>query len=312
VASAHPMNLDECDRIFAQVLGAVSPPSVCHELQPLFDYYEVINLELNRSSIFWRARFTENRPWSTVAEMGYPPAKYTKPGRLNDENTPCFYAATREETALQEIGAKENDLVQLVGFRAKLETPLRIAVIGELLHVYKTGYLRLTGSDPGSAMSRYLNEQGVERGRRLLYIDAFLSHLLADAEARNLDYVRSRALASMVYRNSYIEGIIFPSVRDWLGMNIALQPIPADQKIHAVCCLHVRVTRVRAYGFIEYEVIREAERITNDGAFVWMNPRSPYRRHFFNLTKDEYEAAQRVANDPSGLANVMSLYNNES
>ena len=90
---------------------------MCHALQPLFDQYEVVSIELNRGSVFWRARFTEQSPWPSVAQMGYLPAEHTKPGRLNDENTPCLYAATREETALQEIGAKENDLVQLVGFR---------------------------------------------------------------------------------------------------------------------------------------------------------------------------------------------------
>ena len=309
--SAHHMNLGECDRIFAQVHGASSPSAICHALQPLFDQYEVINLELNRGTVFWRARSTEDKPWAAIAEMEYPPAEYAKPGRLNDEKTPCLYAATREETALHEIGAKENDLVQLVGFRAKLETPIRIAVFGELLHVHKTGYLRLTGSDPGRSMSRYLNSQGVERGRRLLYIDAFLSHLLADAEAKNSEYVRSRALASMVYRNSDIEGIMFPSVRDPLGMNIALQPTPADLKIHAVCCLHVRVTRVRAFGFIEYEVISEAEQTTTDGMFVWARPHLPPRRRFFNLTKEEHEAAMRSANDPSAFMDVMSVYNNE-
>ena len=97
---------------------------------------------------------------------------------------PCFYAATREETALLEIGAKEQDLVQLVGFRAKLETPIRIAVIGEYQHVQKTGYLRLTGNDPDWLISRFLNSQGIEEGRRRLYIDTFLSHLLADPKDR--------------------------------------------------------------------------------------------------------------------------------
>lgn len=305
------MNLDECDRIFALVHRASSSPEVCHALQPLFDHYEVLNIELNRGAVFWRARFAENSPWGAVAEMGYPRAKSAKPGRLNDENTPCLYAATRAETGLQEIRAKENDLVQLIGFRAKLETPIRIAVIGELLHVHKTGYLRLTGNDPGKSMSRYLNNQGAERGRRLLYIDAFLSHLLAEAEETNSGYVRSRAVASMVYRNADIDGIMFPSVRDALGMNIALQPTPADSKVHPVCCLHVRVTRVRAFGFIEYEVIAEAERITTDGMFVWAKPLPPPRRRFFNLSKEEYEVATRNANDLSVFMKVMSVYSNE-
>lgn len=83
------MNLDECDRIFAEVLGATSPSAVCHTLEPLLDQYEVINLELNRGAVFWRARATGESPWMAVSEMGYPSVEYTRPGRLNDENSPC-------------------------------------------------------------------------------------------------------------------------------------------------------------------------------------------------------------------------------
>ena len=66
------MNLDECDRIFAQIRDASSPSAVCHALTPLFDYYEVINIELNHGTVFWRARLTEEQPWAAVLEWGTP------------------------------------------------------------------------------------------------------------------------------------------------------------------------------------------------------------------------------------------------
>jgi RES domain-containing protein len=300
-----------CDQLFARVRAESSLSAVRRALQPLFDQYDVISIELNRGSLFWRARYTEQEPWPTVAHVSYPPPEHARPGRLNDENTPCLYAATREETALHEIGAKEGDLVQLVGFRAKLETPVRIAVIGELLHIHKTGYLRLTGSDPGGSLSQFLNGQGIESGRRLLYIDAFLSSLLPDTEAKNSDYIRSRAVASIIYLNPNIDGIIFPSVRDPLGMNIALQPKPVDSKIHVACCLHVRVNRIREFGFIEYEVIREAVRLSPESAFEWAEPISQVRRRYFNLTKDEYDIAIQNPDDPNAIIKAMSIYNNE-
>lgn len=305
------MLLDECDRLFAEVRAASGSAAICHALHPLFEQYDVISIELNRGSVFWRARFAAHEPWPSVAHMSYPPAEHTKSGRLNDERTPCLYAATKEETALHEIGAKEGDLVQIAGFRAKLQTPIRMAVVGELLHVQKTGYLRLTGSDPGLTLNRLLNGQGMERGRRLLYIDAFLSSLLTDSEARTSGYAWSRALASMLYRDSGIDGIIFPSVRNSLGMNIALRPEPVDSKVHPVCCFLARVQQVRAFGFIEFEVIREAVRVSPENDFVWDEPPPFPRRRFFNLTKEEYEAALQSADDPNSFMKVMSVYNNE-
>ncbi len=307
------MNLDECDRIFAQVRGALSPSDVCHALTPLFDYYEVINIELNRGWVFWRARSTEGHPWAAVAEMGYPPPEIAKRNRLSDESMPSLYAATRLETALLEIDAKEQDLVQLVCFMAKLEIPIRIAVIGELQHVERTGYLRLIGRDPDRSMIRFLNSKGLEVGRRLLYIDAFLAHLLADPEAQNSDYVRSRAVAAMIYRNKDIDGIMFPSVRDQLGMNLVLRAMAFDSKMQPVCCLHTKVTRIRSFGFIEYKVLTEAESLSPDGSmFVWRDPLPPpLRRRFFNLTKEEYEIAAQQPDDPNTFMEAMSVYSNE-
>ncbi len=287
------MTLDDCDRAIARIRSASLPAEVCHALEPIFEYYETMNIELGRDSVFWRARLAGANPYGSLKEMSYPPAEYAKPGRLNDQNAPCLYAATREETALLEVGAAQDNFVQLVGFKVKPTAGRRVALVGELLHVHKTGYLRLTGADPKRTFNRYLNEQGLDRGRRLLYIDAFLAHLLADTEAENQDYVKSRALASMVYRNRDIEGIMFPSVPAPLGMNLALQPVSTDTNLDPVCCLHGKITRVRRFGFIEFQVFQEAERIDSAGRFVWTKPIDPSRRRYFNLTKEEFEAAKK-------------------
>ena len=303
------MTLDECDRLFDAVQRASSPAEACHALTPLFEQYPVINIELTRGNIFWRARIANERPWSGIAEMGYPPASAVRPGRLNDEQSPCFYAATRESTALAEISVQPGNFVQIAGFRVKLETPLRIAVVGELYHVHKMGYLRLIGADPRRSMSRYLNEIGLDRGERVLYIDAFLASLLADANVNQTDYMLSRAVASMIYRNAEIDGIIFPSVRDLYGMNLALNPLPFDSKVHPVCCVHGRVRKLRPFGFVDFEVTSEAERVTSDGVLHWREPQPLPTRRFFNLTKEEYEAAIRSNGSADTFFDVMSAHN---
>ena len=190
------MTLDECDRSFERVRAASTPAEACYALTPLFDAYSVISIELTRGTVFWRARIAQDQPWISIKEMGYPKKELVRRGRLNDERSPCFYAATRENTALAEIDAKAGDFVQIAGFRVKLETPIRIAVIGELHHIQKTGYLRLTGIDPELSLNRYINSLGKEHGESLLYIDAFLAHLLADVDAGQNDYMLSRAVAS--------------------------------------------------------------------------------------------------------------------
>ncbi|MDD4930227.1 MAG: RES family NAD+ phosphorylase [Gallionella sp.] len=289
------MSLDECDKIFTRVREARSLSEACHALERLFDLYSLLNIELLSKDVYWRARNTEKDPWPCIKNMLYPPPENAELGRLNDKNVPCLYAATRIETALQEINAKEGDLIQLVGLKVKPEAGIRVAVIGEFFHVYKKGYLRLIGVDPGGTIGRLLNSKSPREGMRILYVDAFLSGLLAEANADENEYIHSRSIASMIYREPETDGIMFPSVRDELGMNLALRPIAVNSKMRTVCCIHVKVTRVREFGFIEYDVISEVENILSDDSFSWATPRSSIRR-YFNLTKEESETGVRDSN----------------
>jgi RES domain len=286
------MTFDECDHQFEKVRAASSLSEACFALEPLFDAYEVVSIELARgNSIFWRARIAESCPWTSIEKMGCPPAQQVVVGRLNDRYIPCFYSATRENTALAEISVKEGDFVQLAGFRPMVETPIRVAVIGDLYHTYKTGYLRITGSDPGLSVNRYINELGKESGERILYIDAFLASLLADTNARKINYILSRAIGSMIYRNTDIDGIFFPSVRDSLGMNLVLKYSSFDSKVLPVCCIHSRVNKLRSFGFIDYDVLQDVEQISDEGGLVWLKSQDKFIRRFFNLTKEEYDSA---------------------
>ncbi|UVS84989.1 RES domain-containing protein [Burkholderia glumae] len=286
------MTLDECENVFRAVRQAGSISEACFHLTRLFDSYELVSIELKRGeTVYWRARSAGERQWPNISDMAYPPAEIAKCGRLNDIGDPCFYAATREETALWEIEAQAEQHVQLAGFRPLHETPIRIAVVGELFHVYKTGYLRLVGTDPDGSMRRLINDFEPNYAKRLLYIDSFLADLLADPKAAESNYMLSRAIAGMIYRKGELDGIMFPSVRDHLGMNLALRASAFDEKMQAVCCFHGKVKRKRSYGFIDYDVLREIERIDDNGAPVWIEAPSEKIRRFFNLSRKEFEAA---------------------
>jgi RES domain-containing protein len=223
--------------------------------------------------------------------MRYPPSHAVKVGRLNDHGSRCFYAATTENTALAEIGLHEGDFVQIAGFRVKPGAGIRVAVVGELFHVHKTGYLRIVGTDPGGSMARYLNGLGIDQGKLVLYIDAFLSTQLEEVNAAERAYTLSRAIAAMIYRNAAIDGILFPSARDKHGMNLALRPNSFDEMVDQVRCVHVRITKLRLFGFVDFEVLQEATDVSPDGNLVWGAPGDPSRARFFNLTPEEYELA---------------------
>lgn len=302
------MSLSRFESLFRDAREAATVAAACHALAPIFDQYEVISLDLTRDSIFWRARLSEFEPWAAVSQMTAPPPEKTSIGRLNDTGCPMLYASLKEETALAEIQACAGDHVQVIGHRTLVGKDIRLAVVGEMMHVHKFGYMRLTGADPAATLGRLLNEEELNAGRRLLYIDAFLHSLLTDPMAGAKNYVLSRAVAAMLHRDLAIDGIAYPSAKDPLGYNITLKPEAVATKMQPNSCFQLRVESLHEFGFVEYTVIKEAARVDDTGRFEWMPPLAPPRRHLFNLTKEEYEAGIKLKDDPSAFMQFKRVH----
>ena len=170
--------------------------------------------------------------------------------------------------------------------------------LGELFHVHKTGYMRTFGIDPGGAVGKAVNAYGLEGGKTVVYIDAFFASILADADARNSDYLKTRRLAALAYAKSKLksEAMFYPSVVDTVGMNFAMLPQAFDAKARVVCSQVVRVTKRHSFGFFKYEFCRVATGISTAGDFIWQQtPVSQDRMSCFNLTPEEAKSPRGVA-----------------
>lgn len=299
------MYLDECESIFEKALSSNSESAFFHSIDPLFNEYKILSLEFGRGSIFWRARLIENDVYSNISDLDYPPPELAKQGRLNDRGVPTFYLAARKETALAEIGATEGQLVQLAGFRIKSELPIRLAVIGEYANVQKNGYMHFAGRDPELAIAKILNAMPRQEALKRLYIDKFFASVLADRNASNNEYRFSRALARSIYSRVSAKGIVFPSVKDQGGFNVAVQAVPSDKSFHNVSCLVVRMGRPRRFGLIEFAVTKSAERLDEDWNFVWLEESSPETIGIYNMSKEELEMVSRNPSDRNNLLHML-------
>ena len=85
------------------------------------------------------------------------------------------------------------------------------------------------------------------------------------------------------------EDLFYPSVQVDAGMCLALKPSTYDQKMRIVSSHVLRISRVRPFGFYDYDVCMEATGISDSGEFIWREPRSSRSRYYFNLTKEEAE-----------------------
>jgi hypothetical protein len=302
------MTLDECEKVFDAALSSTTESEFCLVIEPLFKEYEILSLEFGRGSIFWRARIIESAVYSNLSELDYPPPNLAKQGRLNDHGSPCFYISARKETALAEVGAKEGQLVQLAGFRIVNEFPLRLAVIGEYSNVQKNGYMHFAGKDPEMAITKILNSMPRQEAFKKIYIDKFFANVLADPNASENGYMFSRALSQAIYSRNSSVAIVFPSVKDRGGFNVAVKAKESDNSFHNVSCIVVELKKQRRFGIIEFDIVKSAERLDENWNFIWKEGNSSETIGIYNMSKEEYDAAMKDPHDRNNLLNMLSMH----
>jgi hypothetical protein len=299
------MTLDDCDGIFKEAFCSATKAAFCHAVAPLFKHYEILSVDWGRGSIFWRARIIQSKPFENLSDMDYPPSHIARAGRLNDAGSPCFYVGARKETAIAEVGAEEGQHIQLAGFRVLDANPVRLALIGEYSNVQKAGHMNFAGTDPDMTLSKILNSMPRHEALRMIYIDKFFAHVLADPDASKKNYLMSRALTQSIYARNKADGIVFPSVKDRGGFNIGIKPDPSDKCFHNVCCIVIRLGKKRRFGLLDFEVVKSAKMLDSNLNFVWDDSFSGDRIGLYGMSKEEYELALNSPDDKNALLNVL-------
>jgi hypothetical protein len=173
--------------------------------------------------------------------------------------------------------------------------------IGEWNHLFKGGFSRLVSGEPAVVLKRMLNDMAPEMAKRIIYVDAFLSAILADPRAGENDYLRSRALRHAIFRKiGRADGFFYPSVRDEIGMNLAIKPATFDAKMQVCMSTVIEVTRVRDFGFFDFEYRRHAKWFDEDGAFEWLPDDEQHESVIFGMTKEEEEFCRAHGDKMSG------------
>ncbi len=290
------MNIEECEKLFSKAIKSNSESEFYHLIDPLFNEYEILSVELARGRTYWRARKIEDHIYNNIDDLDYPPAEFTTVGRLNDQGDPFFYISQDIETALAEVDPFDGQLVQLAGFKIKRESPLAVAIVGEYSNVQKNGYMHFVGKDPDQAIFKLLNELPRKEALKRIYIDRFFAHILRDTNANLNNYKFSRVLSRAILAKNHANGIAFPSVKDRGGFNLGVKSESSDKCFHNVSCIIAKVHAKREFGLIDYEIINSAIQLDKDHNFVWPEEYIPECLSVYNMSKEELDSALR---DPS-------------
>jgi len=279
--------LDQCDDAYDELTGDVPLARKRELIDSLLAAHQVINFNIGRGSVFWRARISSPQGFATERELSYPPPALTGVGRLNEPGQPCLYLASRRDTAMAEISAIEGQHVHLAGFRILPDKVLRLIAIGEWLHVHKTGYLRFGGRDPDNGVSRSMNSFPYQQARLLLYVDALLGAILARGKDEDREYLTTRLIAKALYAKLPADGICYPSVRDPLAMNVAVKREAADKCMTGVCAQVVHIIKIRRLGIYEFDSLLTATGVDHEGSYKWQEADDPRHYNVYGLTPEE-------------------------
>jgi len=143
---------------------------------------------------------------------------------------------------------------------------------------------------------------------KIIYMDMFFADILDDLSASRNEYRLSRALSKLIYQKTAADGIIFPSVKDRGGFNIAVKSEPSDNSFLNVCCLLVKMEKIREYGLIEYSILNSAERLDEKRNFVWRTGMEAESVGMYNLTKNEADIASGHPDSRNALLHMLHLY----
>lgn len=228
-----------------------SHPITCYDWGGAWQYRRARSIEAGQflsdvSELIWRA----NQP--------------AKLGRANPAGFPVLYLADRRDTALSEIRLDEGEVV-LTEFRIRHDRAARVAPIGEMAAIQRTGRGYLSGAD-ASPISDLINACPQDAARSMLIVDAFLLSCLINTED---DYTLSSSVALAVFEKlPGLATVVFPSQRQTGALNFAVRhdAVWRDWGIVSVRAAHARHL---AMGYYELSKVRHVSGITCEGSLRW-------------------------------------------
>lgn len=234
--------------------------------------HPIVSMDWGSGWHFRRARLlrAEEVP-ATVDEVIWRKGVPARIGRANPAGFQVLYLADRPDTAFQEIlhHAPEDALsthnMMLAEFGIRDSSRVRIAPVGELLQVQRTGRGFFAG-DASHHLSNLLNVCSPDDAKALLITDSFLLKCLTN---RDNDYRLSSHVAMSIFAKLPADSTIaYPSVRQLGAINLAVRTETFWNDWGLSSVRRGRAEHL-AQGFYRFSDVRHVSGITVAGALCW-------------------------------------------
>lgn len=252
------------------ILESNDPVYIENNFKEILEYYELINFKLSGYEHFlWRGRKCATKDgFDNIQELSYPPANITKIGRLNEKNSPIYYASLMIPTVLEEIHAADGDYIHIVG--SKIKSPIHGCIVGEFTNVHRTGKGLMLSSQEENIIKNIFSKLPQHALSSFLYIDSFISSVLRDKDASKNNYLHSRIFGKLLMNSlSSINAIFYPSVALEGSMNVAILPANIDNSLERKVSMVIHIKKRYEYGIFNQEIVKDAHGENKLGEIKW-------------------------------------------
>lgn len=243
----------------------LSDDQISTHIKRVLNSSELRTWQMTLSKGYRLRRLDESGLQTDLAGLEGKPAPHERHGRCNTLETSVFYAATDLETALMEQRAVAGDLFQV----------LEVAPVGDqrfaALPVGWMDYFRRFKQPPAAlksmqkgmadAIREWMDDLEPEKITRLFLLDAFLADefkKVVRADEGN-QYRNTAFYSSLLLEEGAIELILYPSVQNFGGWNVAIHPNRVWERMKATSVKLIRVDRALGYGLYNCSEILVAE-----------------------------------------------------
>nr|WP_233093816.1 RES domain-containing protein [Enterobacter hormaechei] len=206
----------------------------------------------------WRARKCNDKHngFDYIDEIMQPPAHLTPANRLNNANEPMLYLSTGPHAVLSEVHADIGDYFHIIGLKFKENKLITCGSIGDISRYYKW-----QDSTSSESLDKLISEVPRTHIDSLIFTDTFLSALLSDKNAKDEEYIRTRILADLLFKNNKIDALTYPGVESEQQKNFAIKPDVIDDTFEIANSFVIQVTDKYLCGMYGFETIRQAKSI---------------------------------------------------
>lgn len=241
---------------------------------------------LNENFNLIRARKIENRDqvYMCPCQLGFPHHSNVNLNRANKKNEAILYLSTSRDCAIEEMRPRDLKAFCEISYRVKTNQNLTFIPIGELDHLRRYGRLFFGNEQAQQQIELIYSKLRPEVKIAAQLADAFFAdHFLKKTNQRNVNnqenatdqeeaidiYTLTSALTAELLTNNNIDSIAYSSATYRGGINFAVKPKIAKEKLLPINYQAHAIHSYFGYGILKIETYAQANALNDKGEINW-------------------------------------------